>query len=72
MGYLAAWFAETTRGAEWRANHEQTLADLKALGVTIEPFGLPKMRSSVRCYRPRAETVPPVVNGCGGAVPAMF
>ncbi len=47
VGYVAAAFAETTRDAEWRAHDERTLADLKALGVTLEAFELPKMPSNV-------------------------
>ena len=47
VGYLAAAFAETSREAEWRANDERTFAALTALGVTLEPFELPAMPSSV-------------------------
>ena len=47
VGYLAAGFAEPTRDAEWRAHDERAFAELKAMGITLEPFELPKMPSSV-------------------------
>jgi Asp-tRNA(Asn)/Glu-tRNA(Gln) amidotransferase A subunit family amidase len=47
VGYLAAGFAETSRDAEWRQNDERVFAELKAMGVTLEPFELPKMPSNV-------------------------
>jgi len=47
VGYLAAGFAESTRDAEWRQNDEQVFAELKAMGVTLEPFELPKMPNNV-------------------------
>lgn len=43
VGYLAAAFDETNRDEEWRQNEQRTLSDLKAMGVTLEPFELPKM-----------------------------
>ena len=43
VGYLAAAFDETNRDDEWRANEQRTLAELKAMGVTLEPFELPAM-----------------------------
>lgn len=46
VGYLAAGFSETTREAEWRENDQRTFAELEALGVTLEPFDLPKMSSN--------------------------
>jgi Asp-tRNA(Asn)/Glu-tRNA(Gln) amidotransferase A subunit family amidase len=47
VGYVAAAFAETTRDAEWRAHDERTFAELKAMGVALEPFDLPAMPSGV-------------------------
>ncbi len=47
VGYLVAGFDETTRDAEWRANDARTFEDLKALGITLEPFTLPEMPSNV-------------------------
>ena len=46
VGYLAAAFDETNRDDEWRANEQRTLAELKAMGVTLEPFELPAMPSN--------------------------
>ena len=46
VGYLAPAFEETSRDAEWRENEQRTMAELKAMGVTLEPFELPKMPSS--------------------------
>jgi Asp-tRNA(Asn)/Glu-tRNA(Gln) amidotransferase A subunit family amidase len=47
VGYLAEGFAETSRDAEWRENENRTFAELEAIGVTLEPFQLPKMPSNV-------------------------
>jgi Asp-tRNA(Asn)/Glu-tRNA(Gln) amidotransferase A subunit family amidase len=46
VGYLAAGFAED-RNAEWKANEDAVFAELKAMGVTLEPFELPKMPNGV-------------------------
>lgn len=43
VGYLAAAFDETNRDDEWRANEQRTLAELKTMGVTLEPFELPTL-----------------------------
>jgi Asp-tRNA(Asn)/Glu-tRNA(Gln) amidotransferase A subunit family amidase len=46
VGYLAAAFAED-RDPEWKANEDAVFAQLKAMGVTLEPFELPKMPNGV-------------------------
>jgi len=43
VGYLAAGFAEASRDPEWREADDRVFAELKALGVVVEPFELPKM-----------------------------
>ena len=40
VGYLRSGFEEPNREADWRKNDEQTLADLRAMGLSPEPFDL--------------------------------
>ncbi len=43
VGYLAAGFSEADRDAEWVAHDVRVLDDLRALGVSPEPFELPDL-----------------------------
>src|SRR2546427_3392532 len=47
VGYLAPAFAEPNRQEDWQKNDQQALDTLKALGVKLEPFELPKLPTSV-------------------------
>jgi Asp-tRNA(Asn)/Glu-tRNA(Gln) amidotransferase A subunit family amidase len=47
VGYLAAAFDESPRHEDWKRNDRQVLDTLKALGVKLEPFELPKMPTNV-------------------------
>lgn len=47
VGYFAAGFSETDRDPEWTRHDRQVLDDLRALGVTLEPFTLPDMPLNV-------------------------
>jgi Asp-tRNA(Asn)/Glu-tRNA(Gln) amidotransferase A subunit family amidase len=47
VGYLAAAFGEPNRNADWKKNDAQVLDELKAIGVTLEPFELPKLPLNV-------------------------
>jgi Asp-tRNA(Asn)/Glu-tRNA(Gln) amidotransferase A subunit family amidase len=47
VGYLEAAFREESRANDWRRNDNDTLAVLKALGVTLEPFELPAILLTV-------------------------
>ncbi len=47
VGYLAPAFAEPNRQEDWKKNDQQALDTLKALGVKLEPFELPKLPTSV-------------------------
>jgi Asp-tRNA(Asn)/Glu-tRNA(Gln) amidotransferase A subunit family amidase len=47
VGYLAPAFREANRSEDWKRNDEQVLAQLKGLGITLEPFELPAMPVSV-------------------------
>src|SRR4051794_13414953 len=47
VGYLAAAFGEPNRNADWKKNDAQALDELKAIGVTLEPFELPKLPLNV-------------------------
>lgn len=47
VGYLEAAFADPERSKEWKANDDRALAELRALGVTLEPFSLPEMPLNV-------------------------
>jgi Asp-tRNA(Asn)/Glu-tRNA(Gln) amidotransferase A subunit family amidase len=47
VGYLAAGFDEANRDAEWKKNDAQVLDTLRAMGVTPEPFDLPKLPTNV-------------------------
>ena len=47
VGYLAAGFTETPRAEDWRKNDQDVLDTLKTLGITPEPFELPKMPLNV-------------------------
>ncbi len=46
VGYLAAGFSEK-RDPEWKANEDAVFAELKSIGITPEPFELPKMPLNV-------------------------
>ena len=47
VGYLAAGFAEPNRSAAWKQNDAKVLDELKALGVTLQPFELPTLPLAV-------------------------
>ncbi|MEZ5292761.1 MAG: amidase [Vicinamibacterales bacterium] len=47
VGYLEPTGADEGRTAEWTANDHATLDRLRALGVRLEPFVLPPMRSAL-------------------------
>jgi Asp-tRNA(Asn)/Glu-tRNA(Gln) amidotransferase A subunit family amidase len=47
VGYIAAAFDEANRHADWKKNDQQVLDTLKALGVKLEAFDLPKMPTNV-------------------------
>src|SRR3954451_13891432 len=47
VGYLAAAFREPNRNADWKKNDAQVLDELKAIGVALEPFDLPKLPLNV-------------------------
>ena len=47
VGYLAAAFDEPNRNADWRKNDARVLDELKAIGVKLEPFELPKLPLNV-------------------------
>jgi Asp-tRNA(Asn)/Glu-tRNA(Gln) amidotransferase A subunit family amidase len=47
VGYFEAGFAEAGRHADWTRNDRQALDDMRALGVTLEPFALPDLPLSV-------------------------
>src|SRR5213593_1525498 len=47
VGYLAPAFREANRHDDWKRNDDQVLDQLKALGVTLEPFELPAMPLNV-------------------------
>lgn len=43
VGYLEAAFHESNRHEDWRKNDHQVLEQVRSLGVTLEPFELPKL-----------------------------
>ena len=47
IGYLAPAFREANRHDDWKRNDGQVLDQVKALGVTLEPFELPAMPLNV-------------------------
>jgi Asp-tRNA(Asn)/Glu-tRNA(Gln) amidotransferase A subunit family amidase len=47
VGYLARAFDEPNRNADWKKNDAQVLDAMKAIGVRLEPFELPKLPSNV-------------------------
>ena len=47
VGYLAPAFAEANRPEDWKRNDQQALDVVKALGVKLEPFELPKLPTGV-------------------------
>lgn len=47
VGYLQTGFEEEPRDPDWRKNDEQVLEHLRSLGVTPEPFQLPKLPMNV-------------------------
>jgi Asp-tRNA(Asn)/Glu-tRNA(Gln) amidotransferase A subunit family amidase len=47
VGYLAAAFDEPNRNADWKNNDARVLDELKAIGVKLEPFELPKLPLNV-------------------------
>src|SRR5581483_6131522 len=47
VGYLEAAFHEENRPADWKANDDRVVQQLKSLGVKLEPFELPKMPLTV-------------------------
>lgn len=47
VGYFAAGFAEKDRDPEWSRHDRQVLDELRALGVSPEPFTLPEMPLNV-------------------------
>jgi Asp-tRNA(Asn)/Glu-tRNA(Gln) amidotransferase A subunit family amidase len=47
VGYLEAAFNDPERPPDWKRNDDQALGELRALGVTLEPFALPDMPLNV-------------------------
>jgi len=47
VGYLAPAFDEPNRHADWKRNDQQALEALRALGLKLEPFELPRMPTNV-------------------------
>jgi Asp-tRNA(Asn)/Glu-tRNA(Gln) amidotransferase A subunit family amidase len=47
VGYFEPGFREENRSADWKHNDEQALEQLRALGVKLEPFELPKLPLNV-------------------------
>jgi Asp-tRNA(Asn)/Glu-tRNA(Gln) amidotransferase A subunit family amidase len=47
VGYVAAAFHEESRDGDWKKNDDQVLQELRSLGVTLEPFELPKLPLTV-------------------------
>ena len=47
VGYLARAFEEPNRNADWKKNDAHVLAEMKAMGVRLEPFELPKLPLNV-------------------------
>jgi len=47
VGYLAAAFDEPNRNADWKKNDARVLDELKAIGIKLEPFELPKLALNV-------------------------
>lgn len=47
VGYLEPAFNDPERPAEWKQNDERALAELRALGIALEPFSLPEMPLTV-------------------------
>jgi Asp-tRNA(Asn)/Glu-tRNA(Gln) amidotransferase A subunit family amidase len=47
VGYLEPTGAEEGRSEEWRAHDQATLEQLRALGVTLEPFAMPPLPMSL-------------------------
>lgn len=47
VGYFQPGFEEADRDAEWRANDRQALETLRAIGVTLEPFDLSSLTTTL-------------------------
>jgi Asp-tRNA(Asn)/Glu-tRNA(Gln) amidotransferase A subunit family amidase len=47
VGYFEPGFREERRSADWKTNDQAVLDRLKALGVRLEPFGLPDLPLTV-------------------------
>ncbi len=47
VGYFEAGFAVGDRDSDWRRNDQQALDEVRALGLTLQPFSLPTMPLNV-------------------------